>query len=183
MDPIAAQKETIRLLDEQGLTQKGWVFKLDNAKMRLGCCRHCKKAISLSRGFVELNDASEVLKTIKHEVAHALAGPSAKHGPLWKIEARKLGLSNPKSLNGTAKTVDGKYVATCSCGIQHKMHRRSRTKKRCRYCREVLTFHHVSTIVTPTPEPVLKNVFGEEVKFEDNSRREAFLEMGETVVL
>ena len=166
MDALIAQQEAIRLLNEKGLTQKGWGFKWDNAKTRLGSCSYFKKAITLSRSFVQLNEKEDVFNTIKHEVAHALVDPGVHHGYLWKIEAKKLGLLNPQRLNKTAKIAKGKYIATCSCGIQHRMYRRSRIKKICRYCRERLTFCYESDVVTPTPEPVVKNVFGEEVESE-----------------
>ena len=36
-------------------------------------------------------DPREVRDTILHEIAHALAGAKAKHGPAWKAIARRLG--------------------------------------------------------------------------------------------
>lgn len=38
----------------------------------------------------------QVTDTILHEIAHALAGPAARHGPAWKSIARRLG-ATPKS--------------------------------------------------------------------------------------
>jgi len=40
--------------------------------------------------------SEQLTDTILHEIAHALAGPAAKHGPAWKAIARRLG-ATPKS--------------------------------------------------------------------------------------
>ncbi len=33
----------------------------------------------------------QVRDTVLHEIAHAIAGPEAGHGPLWKATARRIG--------------------------------------------------------------------------------------------
>jgi predicted SprT family Zn-dependent metalloprotease len=72
-------------LREHGLD--GWTFRLDRARQRAGACFYRARRISLSRHFIENNDESEVLDTIRHEVAHALAwehGRETGHGAAWK---------------------------------------------------------------------------------------------------
>lgn len=77
-------------------------FKFDGAKRRLGAClfQPCKslngtywlpKQISLSKHYAVLLPAEELHDVILHEIAHALAGRNAGHGPLWKAAARKVG--------------------------------------------------------------------------------------------
>lgn len=53
---------------------RGWRFKFDNAKRRFGCCNYRTQTISLSRYVTELNSRDNVIDTVLHEVAHALAG-------------------------------------------------------------------------------------------------------------
>ena len=45
----------------------------------------------MSRHFAERYDDDEIHQVLLHEVAHALAGPKAGHGPQWKAVARDLG--------------------------------------------------------------------------------------------
>jgi hypothetical protein len=39
----------------------------------------------------------EMWVTMTHELAHVLAGDNAAHGPIWKADAKRLGLTNPKA--------------------------------------------------------------------------------------
>lgn len=82
-------------LDACGL--QTWEFGWDRAVKRLGCCRVTRRHITLSRYFAQahLNGAQEqILDTILHEIAHALAWEQARHaghGPLWKAWCAALG--------------------------------------------------------------------------------------------
>jgi predicted SprT family Zn-dependent metalloprotease len=49
------------------------------------------RAIELSYDFVVNNDEAAVLDTILHEIAHAIAGVKADHGPAWKAVCRQIG--------------------------------------------------------------------------------------------
>lgn len=49
-------------------------FRFDKATRRFGCCWGNLKLITLSKTLTEMNDESEVLNTILHEIAHAIAG-------------------------------------------------------------------------------------------------------------
>ena len=82
------------LMDRHGLGE--WALRFNGARKKLGECRPRQKLILLSRAHA-LNGASgQVTDTILHEIAHALAGPDAGHGPAWKVVARRLG-ATPKS--------------------------------------------------------------------------------------
>ena len=72
----------------------GWKLVIDKrSTQRLGCCNYVKKVISLSAWLVDLNgpDHPEVIDTLRHEVAHVLAGPRHNHDLLWKSYAVELG--------------------------------------------------------------------------------------------
>jgi hypothetical protein len=62
----------------------GWTFRLADTKRRLGVCKHRTKRIEISEYYAIHNSVDAVLDTLLHEIAHAIAGPKAGHGPLWK---------------------------------------------------------------------------------------------------
>ena len=83
-----------KLMDRHGLDE--WALRFNGARKKLGECRPQEKLILISRVHA-LNGASgQLTDTILHEIAHALAGPDAGHGPAWKAIARRLG-ATPKS--------------------------------------------------------------------------------------
>lgn len=102
MELHAAERMACQLMAEHGLTT--WRFKFDHAKRRFGYCRwHCR-TIGLSRYLVRLNDEARVRRTILHEIAHALAGAKAGHGPAWRRQAAALGIE-PRRCYSAADTV------------------------------------------------------------------------------
>lgn len=77
------------LMDRNGLHD--WSLRFGNARRKLGECRAEEKLIVLSRAHAAEGAPDDVSDTILHEIAHALAGPAAGHGPAWKSVARRLG--------------------------------------------------------------------------------------------
>lgn len=124
-----AQQLAHNLMIKHGLmsektTSGGWSFRFNHAKRMLGVCRFHEKRIELSRHFVEANSREAVEDTILHEIAHALAGPKAGHGPKWKAVCQQIG-AKPERLDHTSTMPAGRWVATCSnCGLKHRRHRR-----------------------------------------------------------
>ncbi|MYA35301.1 MAG: SprT family zinc-dependent metalloprotease [Gammaproteobacteria bacterium] len=82
------------LMDRHGLAD--WSFRSNDAEKKLGVCRYREKRILLSRWHAANGARGQVTDTILHEIAHALAGMSAGHGPAWKTIAQQLG-ATPKS--------------------------------------------------------------------------------------
>ena len=82
------------LMDAHGLHE--WTFRFSAARSRLGECRERERIIRLSRRHAVNDDPREVRDTILHEIAHALAGVKARHGPAWKAVARGIG-ATPKA--------------------------------------------------------------------------------------
>ena len=73
------------------LDADAWTFGFDNAKTRGGQCNHTTKRITVSRHLASRFDDDEIHQVLLHEVAHAIAGPAAGHGPKWRSVARELG--------------------------------------------------------------------------------------------
>jgi predicted SprT family Zn-dependent metalloprotease len=114
---------------------RDWKVELDNAVRRFGCCHHSRKLITLSRHLIGLNDQVQVLDTILHEIAHALAGPGAHHGPEWKRVARAIGCSAERCYSESVIQPSPRYFLRCShCGHTAKRVRAPRQKLACGIC-------------------------------------------------
>ena len=86
--------EARNLMDRCGLDE--WTLRFSSATKMLGKCRSQQKLILISRSHAVHDAPEQVTDTIRHEIAHALAGPEAGHGPAWRALARQLG-ATPRS--------------------------------------------------------------------------------------
>lgn len=113
LTPAQIVAETTALLDEFLLT--GWTAKVSGLLTRAyGVCDYRRREVRISAGLAERNPASQTRDTIAHEVAHAIAGPGAKHGPAWKQACRQTGATPKACYDGAAVTpVPQRYVARC----------------------------------------------------------------------
>ncbi|CAN5521562.1 hypothetical protein BH11PLA2_BH11PLA2_21720 [soil metagenome] len=125
-----AQQELL----QHGLTD--WTFRFANTKRRLGACHFHRKRIEIARYYAANSADEHVIDTLRHEIAHALAGPKAAHGPAWKAIAIKLG-AKPKACDTSKEAIveQGDWQATCPA-CEQKFHRYKRPKSltgyRCR---------------------------------------------------
>ncbi len=108
MNLADAQKLLIEKMDQHGLTGLGWKMSWDGAKKRFGFCNIDEKTISLSRPLTEANPEGEVLDTILHEIAHALAylehHEDCGHDERWKAVCRRVG-ARPEACYGEDEVV------------------------------------------------------------------------------
>lgn len=134
MDTLQAQKLARELMDIHHL--QGWRFAYDNAVRRFGCCHYTTRTISLSRKMVELNNEDSVRDTILHEIAHAIAGGNAGHGPKWIYTAKSIGCTGERCYSrAVTQTVPPRYTATCAyCGYVSKRHRKPSCRYSCSTC-------------------------------------------------
>lgn len=125
-------------LIEEFLPGRGWRLTFDNAKKRLGACKYRTKEISLSAPLVSLNDESVVNETIRHEVAHAIAGHAAGHGPQWRAACRITGSTGARCYDSkTVVAVAAPFELYCpKCGSSSPRHRQTRSVYICRTCRD-----------------------------------------------
>ena len=123
----------------------GWTFGLAKTKRRLGVCHYRTKRIEIAEYYAQNSPPGTVLDTLLHEIAHAIAGPAARHGPAWKAVAVRLG-ATPRACDNSHQAVvkPGDWQATCAAckKIFHRYKRpRSLTGYRCRCVgRSPLTF-------------------------------------------
>lgn len=78
-----------RLMEEHGLPD--WTLAFVEARRRLGDCHFRDRVIRISRAHALQASEEQIRDTVLHEIAHAIAGPEAGHGPLWKATARRIG--------------------------------------------------------------------------------------------
>lgn len=115
MEINTALEKMRALLTEHRLTEQGWTVGLDRAKRRLGKCSYSQKRVSLSINHIRFGTDEEVMNTIRHEVAHAIAGPGTKHGPVWKQWARILGARPRACTKDLSYKPSYKFVVRCKC--------------------------------------------------------------------
>lgn len=132
MELDQARRLAQELMAQHGLT--GWRFEFDRAKRRAGICRHAQRVIGLSAPLTRLHPDAEVRDTLLHEIAHALAGPRAGHGPVWAATARRIGCSAERCVPEDAPSVPGSWVGVCSRGHSVDRHRRPERVLLCTRC-------------------------------------------------
>lgn len=111
-----------------------WSFAFDNAKTRAGLCNYTEKRISVSRYLAGRYEDDEIHQVLLHEVAHALAGNRAGHGPRWRSVAGDLGYEGNRLHGGAIATELAPWIGTCPAGHEHYRYRRPARTLACGKC-------------------------------------------------
>lgn len=114
-----------------------WSFAFDSAKVRAGLCDFRRKRISVSKYLAARYDDDTNHQTLLHEVAHALAGPAAGHGPKWRAIARDLGYVGGTTHRNETATELAPWVGHCPTGHVAYRHRRPQRAMSCAKCAPV----------------------------------------------
>lgn len=106
------------LLSEYGLKEQGWVFQVRNTTSLVGQCDYNKKVIHFSGHYLLKTPVEEIEDTLLHEIAHALCGFDAGHGPIWKAKAIEVGARPQRCADERSiSTAKPNYVIRCeNCG-------------------------------------------------------------------
>jgi len=108
--------EARKLLDQFGLHD--WSFVITNHKRFVGYCWQKPKTIGVSRYYLN-SPREQLLDTVLHEIAHALAGCENGHNDTWKRTAARIG-AEPRSCAAMGTVVNSakpNYVIRClECG-------------------------------------------------------------------
>ena len=116
------------------LPDGSWAFVFDSARQRAGLCNYTDKQISLSKYIVEHHSIDQSMQVVLHEIAHALAGKSAGHGPTWKAQAKALGYRAEKFTGKEIAEQTAKWIGECSQGHRHYRYRSPKVQLACGYC-------------------------------------------------
>lgn len=132
----AAQTLAEGLLREHGLEREGWRLRWFRRKRTFGLCDYQAKTLYLSIPLVELNHENAVRDTLLHEIAHALAGHRAGHGPRWREVARRIGATPKRCFDSASvNTPAAPYKLVCpSCSAAHPRWRKTQKLWACRAC-------------------------------------------------
>ena len=109
-----------------------WTFAFDAAKKRAGACDYTRRRITVSRYLAELHDDDDVHQTLLHEVAHAMAGHEAAHGPEWQRIAREIGYVGERTHRLEIAVDQARWIGTCPNG--HEIARFRRPSRRAVSC-------------------------------------------------
>lgn len=117
-----------------------WTFGFDTAKKRAGMCNYTRRRITVSRYLAERHDDDDVHQTLLHEVAHAMAGPNAGHGPTWRRIADDLGYVGGTTHRLPVAEEFARWVGVCPAGHEVLRFRRPTARPvSCARCSR--TFH------------------------------------------
>ena len=116
------------------LPGRGWTFDFDRAVRRAGACHHADRRITLSRHLAARAEEDEVRQVLLHEVAHALAGHRAAHGPRWRAVAARIGCIGSRLHDGPIAEERARWVGTCAAGHEHRRFRRPTREVSCGLC-------------------------------------------------
>ncbi|QAY73119.1 M48 family peptidase [Agromyces protaetiae] len=112
-----------------------WTFEFDHAKKRAGLCNYTSKRISVSRYLAVKYADDEIHQVLLHEVAHAMAGPRAGHGPKWKHLAAEIGYVGRRTHDGEVADELASWVGRCPSGHVHYRYREPVRPLSCGLCR------------------------------------------------
>jgi len=113
---------------------ESWTFGFDNAKRRAGQCDFRAKRITVSRYLAARFEDDEIHQVLLHEVAHALAGHRAAHGPSWRRVAAELGYVGGTTHHGETAEELAPWIGTCPAGHITYRHRRPGRATSCAKC-------------------------------------------------
>jgi len=116
------------------LAPEDWTIGFDNAKRRAGVCMYGPKRISLSRYHIASASDDDIHQTLLHEVAHAMAGPAAGHGQLWKDTAQRIGYIGTRTYPKSIADDVAPWVGTCPAGHAYYRHQRPKQAMACGKC-------------------------------------------------
>ena len=111
-----------------------WTFAFDNAKTRAGLCNYTDRRISVSRYLAARYEDDDIHQILLHEVAHAMAGTRAGHGPKWKSVAKELGYEGKRLHDGPVADDLAPWVGSCPAGHVHYRYKRPQRQLACGKC-------------------------------------------------
>jgi predicted SprT family Zn-dependent metalloprotease len=144
------------LIETHGLSDS-YIFRYNTRKVHAGVCYYAMPwkygRIELSENYVLLNDVADIMDTILHEIAHAIADRDYKHrghGAPWKKVCVAIGAKPVRCYDDNVVMPKGKWQATCpNCQKLIDKHRLRRKPAdyfhvACGQEKGILTFRKIS---------------------------------------
>ncbi len=111
-----------------------WSFGFDSAKTRAGLCNYQAKRITVSKYLAIRFEDDEIHQVLLHEVAHAMAGVRAGHGPKWKVIAGELGYVGKRTHDGSVADELAPWIGGCPRGHELYRYRKPTRPMSCARC-------------------------------------------------
>lgn len=125
----------LTLMHQHGLTERGWTFRWDRAKVRGGHVVYRKKELTLSPYLHSMWTIEQSVDLILHEIVHAVVGAGHHHDELWRKTARSIGASGNRCWGSMGESsVPYKYAGICPNGHTYYRYRKSRKRQSCTPC-------------------------------------------------
>lgn len=125
-------REMYRHCRKQFLEPLGKQVKLsfNGNKTRAGVCFFSPLEIQISTFYIRASHVHEdqVINTILHEMAHAIAGPDAGHGAEWRRVALSIGCDAKRCVDSFVPPKHYRYVLDCGQGCVMYRHRTKKGK-------------------------------------------------------
>ena len=124
----------------------GWELVIGRAKRALGTTKYKSKVIEISKYSLNMGREKN-LNTLRHEIAHVIAGRKNKHNKVWKRVAKNLGCDG-KRCSSIGMDVQHKYELKCrKCKWVSKYHRRPKiSNKICKTCNQGVQLFKVNFV-------------------------------------
>ncbi|PJJ65686.1 SprT-like domain-containing protein [Compostimonas suwonensis] len=133
-----------------------WSFAYDNAKKRAGLCNFTEKRITVSRYLAARYDDDEIHQILLHEVAHAIAGSQAAHGPRWRSIATELGYEGKRTHDGAIADELAPWIGRCPAGHLHYRYREPKRPLSCGVCSRGFSAAHLIVWERRTITPAMR---------------------------
>uniref|UniRef100_A0A942SWT2 SprT-like domain-containing protein n=1 Tax=Neobacillus citreus TaxID=2833578 RepID=A0A942SWT2_9BACI len=131
LDAVRARAEELMT---RHLGPGAWTFGFDHAKTRAGQCDFGRQRITVSRYLAVRSTDADVDQVLLHEIAHALAGPRAGHGPTWRRTAAGIGYAGSRLHDGPIASELAPWVGVCPAGHEHFRYRTPTRPLACARC-------------------------------------------------
>ena len=122
--------------------ESDYVLKFNNNISRAGVCKYHTHSltgiIEISRVYINSPKVTEAMvkNTVLHELAHAIAGHAAGHGPVWKSVAKSIGCDGERCVENFRSIESYKYILKCKHGCLDPRTRLARYMKKSKFkCR------------------------------------------------
>ena len=109
-------------------------------------------------------------QVLLHEVAHALAGHRAAHGPRWRATAARIGYTGSRLHEHPIAEDRATWLGRCPAGHEHRRFRRPTRETSCGLCSRrftrasLITWHRADGRGRPAPDAVGHPERAEEVR-------------------
>jgi len=132
-----------QLMDEHGLIEDGWSFRISDTKRALGRCWNRRKVIEYSKYYLDESE-DQIRDTILHEIAHALIDEKHGHDEVWRRKCVEVGANPDRTVDSSGLVSKPRYNFVIKCvnpncprpykGYRYRVKRDALKRTYCKGC-------------------------------------------------